>query len=114
MQFNIARTNLIGLVLLVFAVPAWAEESSSTAQTAQAPNPSPLAQHAATLQVGDATRAYLNLQTSNQGSAPNRAMSGDEASLVYHRYLESFKHAIPAFFGSSTDKPSTPSSGAGN
>lgn len=49
-------------------------------------------------EVGDATRALLRLQAAGTYAAPARPMLGDQASLAYQRYLDSFKYPIPERF----------------
>ncbi|MEG2805393.1 DUF3613 domain-containing protein [Stenotrophomonas sp.] len=49
------------------------------------------------LQVGDATRALLRLQSSGRQAGARLPMLGDQASLSYARYLQSFTHPIPEF-----------------
>jgi hypothetical protein len=74
---------------------------------AQAPPPAEVAQAAVTapppaqtgLSVGDATTQLLQLQRQSKGV--DRPIPGEQASLSYQRYLESFKHPIPAQLGSS-------------
>ncbi|WP_345813784.1 DUF3613 domain-containing protein [Paraburkholderia sp. PREW-6R] len=51
-------------------------------------------------EVGHATRAWLDLQSSNSEAAPALPMLGAEAGLAYHRYLESFKSRIPDLYES--------------
>jgi hypothetical protein len=51
-------------------------------------------------EIGHATRAWLALQRSNAEAAPAIAMTGAEATLMYRRYLDSFRTKIPAAFGS--------------
>ncbi|MDG2524435.1 DUF3613 domain-containing protein [Stenotrophomonas sp. HITSZ_GD] len=49
-------------------------------------------------EIGDATRALLRLQAAGTYAAPARPMLGDQASLAYQRYLDSFKYPIPERF----------------
>jgi len=49
-------------------------------------------------EVGDATRALIRMQSAGTYAAPARPMLGDQASLAYQRYLDSFKHPIPERF----------------
>lgn len=51
-------------------------------------------------EVGHATRALLELQSSNTKAAPVQPMLGAEAGLAYRRYMESFKSKIPDLYGS--------------
>jgi hypothetical protein len=52
----------------------------------------------APLRVGDATRQLLTLQRNATG--PDRPIPGEQASLSYRRYLDTFKHPIPERTGS--------------
>ncbi|WP_261524374.1 DUF3613 domain-containing protein [Burkholderia multivorans] len=45
--------------------------------------------------VGRSTTEWLSMQRDNRAAAPTQPLLGDVASLVYQRYLESFKHKIP-------------------
>lgn len=40
-------------------------------------------------------REWLTLQRDNRAAAPTQPVLGDVASLVYQRYLDSFKNKIP-------------------
>lgn len=62
-------------------------------------------------QIGDTTRALLQLQASGASAGPRLHILGDQASLSYARYLESFTHPIPEFLDTSVRKQVT---GAGN
>lgn len=46
-------------------------------------------------EVDHSTKAWLSLQRDNRAAAPTQPMLGDVASLVYQRYLDSFKNKIP-------------------
>lgn len=57
------------------------------------------AQQQSELAVGDETRTWVELQTSNNASlGPARPMPGDVANEVYSRYVKSFSHPIPEHF----------------
>ena len=45
--------------------------------------------------VGRSTRDWLTMQGENRAAAPTQPLLGDVASLVYQRYLDSFKNKIP-------------------
>lgn len=45
--------------------------------------------------VGHSTRDWLSMQGGNRAAAPTQPLLGDVASLVYQRYLDSFKNKIP-------------------
>lgn len=48
---------------------------------------------------GEATRAWLDLQTSGrQATEAERPMDGEVADRVYQRYLDSHSHPIPLQF----------------
>ncbi len=64
--------------------------------------------------IGNATHALLTMQSSNASAAPEHAGGGEEATLAYRRYLDSFKHPIPTFFSSSTGKANGASGGTAN
>ena len=114
MRFSRSAVVHCGLMLGVAmtASVALADELSST--------PASLSPQAAAVKaadqhpVGSSTHAWLDLQSSNASAAPARPGGGEEASLVYHRYLDSFRHAIPSFFATSTGKGSGAASGTSN
>ncbi|QGZ62917.1 DUF3613 domain-containing protein [Paraburkholderia acidisoli] len=58
-------------------------------------------------EVGHSTHAWLALQASNREAAPALPTLGAEAGYAYDRYLDSFKTAIPASFGSSVQSSSS-------
>ncbi|WP_107311283.1 DUF3613 domain-containing protein [Burkholderia metallica] len=45
--------------------------------------------------VDRSAREWLSMQRDNRAAAPVQPMLGDVASLVYQRYLDSFKNRIP-------------------
>ncbi|WP_063550804.1 DUF3613 domain-containing protein [Burkholderia territorii] len=45
--------------------------------------------------VGRSTKDWLTMQGENRVAAPTQPLLGDVASLVYQRYLDSFKNKIP-------------------
>ncbi|MDN7904867.1 DUF3613 domain-containing protein [Burkholderia diffusa] len=45
--------------------------------------------------VGRSTKNWLTLQGENRAAAPTQPLLGDVASLIYQRYLDSFKNKIP-------------------
>lgn len=45
--------------------------------------------------VGRSTKTWLSMQRDNRAAAPTQPMLGDVATLVYQRYLDSFKNKIP-------------------
>ena len=111
LRFTVAGCSLMLGIAMTTSIAAADEVSSAPASASpQAAADSNASDHS----VGSATHSWLNLQSSNAAAAPARPGGGEEASLVYHRYLDSFKHAIPAFFATSTGKSSGASSGASN
>jgi Protein of unknown function (DUF3613) len=91
-----ALTSAAAAALVAFAALGVASASSNAAaQTPALSPPSPR-----TSEVGDATRAWLEQQRSNQAAAPALPTLGAEAGLAYERYLDSFKTKIPATYGS--------------
>ncbi|MBU9476999.1 DUF3613 domain-containing protein [Burkholderia multivorans] len=63
--------------------------------------------------VGRSTTEWLSMQRDNRAAAPTQPLLGDVASLVYQRYLESFKHKIPESMGSTLSSSGMSSAGAG-
>lgn len=55
-------------------------------------------------QIGDTTRALLQLQASGTQAGPRLPILGDQASASYARYLESFTHPIPEYLQHSVRK----------
>lgn len=55
-------------------------------------------------QIGDTTRALLQLQASGSSGGERLPILGDQASLSYARYLQSFSHPIPEFLDTSVRK----------
>ncbi|VVD28179.1 DUF3613 domain-containing protein [Paraburkholderia dioscoreae] len=89
----LAMTAAAG-VLLGASVCTMAQTDES-AQPVQAAQPAVRAS-----EVGHATRAWLDLQSSNAQAAPALPTLGAEAGLAYRRYMESFKSKIPDLYGS--------------
>lgn len=50
--------------------------------------------------VSHSTKEWLSLQRDNRAAAPTQPMLGDVATLVYQRYLDSFKNKIPSSMSS--------------
>ncbi|MCF7751385.1 DUF3613 domain-containing protein [Bacillus subtilis subsp. subtilis] len=76
------------------------------------PSPVPVALALpAKAQIGDTTRALLQLQASGASAGARLPILGDQASLSYARYLDSFTHPIPEFLDTSVRKQVT---GSGN
>ncbi len=55
-------------------------------------------------QLGDTTRALLQLQASGERAGKPHTVLGDQASRSYARYLESFDHPIPEYLEHSVRK----------
>lgn len=70
------------------------------------PAPAPLAPPPRP-QIGDTTRTLLRLQASGAQAGAHLPMLGDQASLSYARYLQSFTHPIPEFLDTSVRKDIT-------
>lgn len=80
--------------------PSHAALAAATSR-APAPRATP---PAAPAQIGDTTRALLQLQASGSQAGARLPMLGDQASLSYARYLQSFTHPIPEFLDTSVRK----------
>ncbi|MCA8042141.1 DUF3613 domain-containing protein [Burkholderia seminalis] len=63
--------------------------------------------------VGRSTRDWLTMQRDNRASAPAQPLLGDVASLVYQRYLDSFKNKIPNSMSSQLGSAGGMSGGGG-
>lgn len=83
---------IVVLWLTVVAAPAVGAAELQTAPVSPPGN-------AAADGFGGVTRSWLDLQRSGRSAAPDRPMSGVVASRVYKRYLNSFEHPLPEFFG---------------
>lgn len=55
-------------------------------------------------QLGDTTRALLQLQASGERAGKPHTVLGDQASRSYARYLNSFDHPIPEYLEQSVRK----------
>jgi hypothetical protein len=64
-------------------------------------------------QVGDATKEWLQLQSSGAEASEPLPMLGAEATAAYRRYLDSFNSKIPPFFASSLQSQQGSSQGGG-
>lgn len=56
-------------------------------------------------QVGDTTRALLQLQADSNRPGTALPMLGEAASRSYQRYLDSFDHPIPEYFEAALPNP---------
>lgn len=97
---------------LVMALAPFGTICHGQSASPSASPPSPHAEEAgraeSAMQIGDATARLLELQRSSKGQP--RPIRGDEASLSYQRYLNSFNNPIPSYLGSTVGK--TAASGA--
>lgn len=90
--------------------PVVAPVAPSVAPPVVAPAPVQLALPARP-QIGDTTRALLQLQASGEHAGARLPILGDQASASYARYLQSFSHPIPEYLEKSVRKDV---SGGGN
>lgn len=87
--------------------------AAATAQTIEAP-PAPPAAATATAPtataspIGEATRHWLALQRSGSQAGTAHPVSGEVATLVYRRYLDSFRAPHSAPTATSSTPTSTP------
>lgn len=99
-------------------VPASAEAGSSTVAAPAGGETSAVAAGSTAAAVdGAETRAWVDLQTSGSAAVGDaRPMPGEVADAVYQRYVNSFKHPIPAQFPrtSGGESGSGSSSGSGS
>lgn len=63
--------------------------------------------------VDRSTKEWLSIQRDNRAAAPAQPMLGDVASLVYQRYLDSFKNKIPVSMSTQLGSSSGGMSGSG-
>ncbi|WP_318826795.1 DUF3613 domain-containing protein [Burkholderia cepacia] len=87
MNNNHHRAARAGRIALLGAIVCMAMSTAVVrAQQAAAP---------AASDVDRSTKEWLSMQRDNRAAAPVQPMLGDVASLVYQRYLDSFKNKIP-------------------
>ncbi|MFM0044261.1 DUF3613 domain-containing protein [Paraburkholderia sediminicola] len=86
-------------VSLVSAMLLAGSEMASAQQPDQ--QPAQQATQPPVRQLGDATKEWLQLQTSGAEASEPLPMLGAEATAAYRRYLDSFDSKIPPFFASS-------------
>jgi mannose/fructose/N-acetylgalactosamine-specific phosphotransferase system component IIC len=79
--------------IAVLGALVWMVASAATAYAQDVAGP-----HAS--EIDHSTREWLALQRDNRVAAPTQPVLGDVASLVYQRYLDSFKNKIPDTMGS--------------
>ncbi|WP_322026213.1 DUF3613 domain-containing protein [Burkholderia sp. BCC1977] len=99
------RNTLAGRVAVLSAILGVAMVSAAAhAQQGTAP---------AASDVDRSTKAWLSMQRDNRAAAPTQPMLGDVASLVYQRYLDSFKNKIPESMSTQLGSSSGGMSGSG-
>lgn len=81
------RNTLAGRVAVLSAIMGVAM-GTAAAQAQQGTAP-------AASDVDRSTKEWLSMQRDNRAAAPTQPMLGDVASVVYQRYLDSFKNKIP-------------------
>jgi Protein of unknown function (DUF3613). len=61
--------------------------------------PSPAARSERPFALGEETQRWLELQRGGKGASEHRqTLSGAVAEAIHKRYVESFKHPVPAFY----------------
>ncbi|KWF76755.1 hypothetical protein WL93_27240 [Burkholderia diffusa] len=98
------RNTLAGRVAVLSAIMGMAMGTVAQAQQGTVPTAS---------DVDRSTKAWLSMQRDNRAAAPAQPMLGDVASLVYQRYLDSFKHKIPESMSTQLGSSSGGMSGSG-
>ena len=123
---TLAHLHVAVLLTLLGTAPAVAQQRPLTGQMlgeqppapppvppappAAAPAPVAVAPAPVTLalpprpQLGDTTRALLQLQASGERAGKPHTVLGDQASRSYARYLNSFDHPIPEYLEYSVRK----------
>jgi len=82
----------LSVTLLGAALPAMAQPAQVPAEQ---PSPS---FHPNDVPVGDTTRTLLEIQRNGSQAGPQQSMTGEQATIGYARYLQSFHHPLPEFF----------------
>lgn len=85
-------------------IAACAIAATGSAYAQQSDNSGSAAAPVRASEIGHSTQGWLELQRSGAAAAPPLPMLGEEATLAYSRYMESFKTKIPASFGSSVNQ----------
>lgn len=123
---TLAHLHVAVLLTLLGTAPTMAQQRPLTGQMlGEQPPPSPPAPPAAPMpavapaavapapvtlalpprpQLGDTTRALLQLQASGERAGKPHTVLGDQASRSYARYLNSFDHPIPEYLEYSVRK----------
>ncbi|SAI72443.1 Protein of uncharacterised function (DUF3613) [Bordetella ansorpii] len=88
------------------AAPAAAAPAAASAAVAQAaPSATPAAQEAPREeQFGDITRGLVGLQAAGLRAGPGQPLQGPVATAAWNRYMKSFEHPIPQWFGERVSK----------
>jgi len=60
-------------------------------------------------QFGDITRGLLGMQAGGLRAGPGLPLQGAVASAAWRRYMDSFEHPIPQWFGERVQSPSSAS-----
>ncbi|WP_175686517.1 DUF3613 domain-containing protein [Burkholderia anthina] len=76
---RVAATGVIACIVAMSVVTAYAQEIVTPR----------------TSDVDRSTKEWLSIQRDNRAAAPTQPMLGDVATLVYQRYIDSFKNKIP-------------------
>jgi hypothetical protein len=105
MNNNHYRNALAGRIMVLVAIVTMAT-GTAAAQVQQETMP-------VASDVEHSTKDWLSLQRDNRAAAPTQPMPGDVASLVYQRYLDSFKNKIPASMSTQVGNSSGGMSGSG-
>jgi len=94
---SVGRIAVLGAIVWVVA-----GSTVARAQDADAPRASDVERSA---------KEWLAMQRGNRAAAPTQPVLGDVASLVYQRYLDSFKNKIPDTMSSQIGSASGSSGG---
>lgn len=83
------RQLKLGLIAAVLAVTLPAMAQPAPESPSMRPNDVP---------VGDTTRSLLDIQRNGSQAGPMLPLTGEQATLGYTRYMQSFTHPLPQFF----------------
>lgn len=99
------RNTLAGRIAVLSAIVGMAMGTAAAqAQQGAAPTAS---------DVDRSTKEWLSIQRENRAAAQAQPMLGDAASLVYQRYLDSFKNKIPESMSTQLGSSSGSMAGSG-
>lgn len=122
---TLAPLHVAVLLAMLGTAPAWAQQRPLTGQMLgeqppAPPEPRPLAVPQPVVvpatpapvtlalparpQLGDTTRALLQLQANGEHAGKPHTVLGDQATRSYARYLNSFDHPIPEYLKTSVRK----------